>query len=83
MNSVPDIQEFLRRYHEKQSYLASQSVPTEGDRPVAAVRDTQRATGQDPDEHVIPASAYEYRLNADASPSTNEIRINENIHLIE
>ena len=83
MNNVPDIQEFLRRYHERQSYVASQNVPTEGDRPVATVRDTQRATGQDPDEHVIPAPAYEYRLNTDASPSANEIRIDKNIHLIE
>ena len=83
MNNVPDIREFLHRYHEGQSYLPAQSVPTEGDRPVTAVRDAQRATGQDPDEHVIPELAYEYRLNTGASPSANEIPIDEHIHLIE
>lgn len=83
MNHVPDIQEFLRRYHEGQSYPTSVSVPAEGDRPVAAVRDAQRATGQDPGEHVIPASSFEYRLDMGAGPSANEIRIDEHIHLIE
>lgn len=83
MKNVPDVQDFLRRYHEGQSYPSSVNVPTEGDRPVAAVRKAQRATGQDPGEHVIPASAFEYRLDTGASPSADEIRINEHIHLIE
>lgn len=83
MDNVSDIAQFLRRYHKGQSYLPAQSVPTEGDRPVDTVRYAQRSTGQDPDEHVIPALAYEYRLNTSASPSANEICIDEHIHLIE
>lgn len=83
MTNVSDIRDFLKRYHNDQSYAPLSTVPSEGDVPADMVRDAERATGQEPGEHVIPTSSYEYRLNTGDVATFNQMRIDENIHLIE
>ncbi|WP_136591497.1 hypothetical protein [Salinigranum halophilum] len=86
MATVTDVREFLENYHRSDAY-AGVKPPKRGERPSNIVQTHQMETGHEPDHHVIPRDAFEYRLGTDAAQTATQspdvLRIDEHIHLIE
>ncbi|WP_411967862.1 hypothetical protein [Haloferax sp. YSSS75] len=80
---IDDLRDFLSRYADGESYSGSQRPLRDGEAPPDTVRRFQNKTGQDTDEHVIPDSVFEYRLDVDDTAPPGTIPIDENIHRIE
>jgi mRNA-degrading endonuclease RelE of RelBE toxin-antitoxin system len=80
---VDDIRAFLSQYADGESYQGNNRLLSDGTLPPDIVRQFQNQTDQEPDEHVIPDSLFEYRLGVANSAPPGTISTDENIHRIE
>lgn len=65
MVTLQEIRDFLERYHERDAYPDPSAVPKLGEQPSDWIRNRQQTAIGTSDEHVIPASDFQFRIHGE------------------